>query len=744
MGSRSLVVTIFGTLSACLVSAPAYPAPAPMDLPRIDFEVELDGRPDEAGWQDVEPFPLTQLEPVAGAPPTEKTRILVAYDDHYLYAVAEMLDTEASAVRGNSLQRDAEKGDDLFTLMLDSFNDNENALIFSTNPVGTRIDKTVAGDAETGSFNTSWNTYWDAAAFRGEHGWSAEMRIPLTSLRFQNDNGRVVMGLTVSRLIARKNEVSTFPAIDPSLKGAEFKPSAARDVALTQVETRSPVYATAYLLTGRREQVEVADDELSFELGDEDISEVGLDVKYALTSNLNLDLTVNTDFAQVEADDALVNLTRFSLFQPEKRQFFQERSSIFDFHTGGPSRLFHSRRIGLSADGEAVPILGGLRLVGRLGAWDIGLIDMQTQDFHGDEGLEPGENFGVLRLRRKVMNERSYVGGLITSRLSSAGYNIAWGLDTVLRLTELDELTVRLTQTFDKDDETGERSRAQDSARLYTSLARRTAEGMGYDLTVAYSGEEFQPDMGFAARTGFYRLSPNISFHRLGERGKDGFQRRNYWLRSEAFWNESDRDLDSAYMTLGTNRQTWRGGWVWVDLDLTRERLDEPFELADDVEIPVGVHDFQSVTGGARLAAGRDFAFWANVQVGTFFDGERYAVRLNPDWTLSKHAAIGGTYQWNTLRFPDRDQEVDIHLVRMRLRLAFDNRFSLDLFSQYSSLDGRVSSNLRFRYNFSEGTDLYVVYNEAQNLDRRLNTGLELPGRHGRSLLVKYSYTWPF
>ncbi len=734
-------------LAACLgtVNAFAEPHPEPFPLTRIDFEVVLDGKLEESGWQQLTPLPFTQLQPVAGVEPTEETRVVVAYDDQYLYAAADMLDSDAAGVRGNSLQRDSDGGDDMFTLLLDSFNDNENGLIFSTNPVGTRIDETVANDAESGggsTFNRSWNTYWDAAASRHDRGWSAEMRIPLTSLRFQNEDGQVVMGMTVTRWISRKNEAATFPALDPSLNRAQFKPSAARDVALHNVETRSPIYTTAYVLAGRREELDVNDDETAFSVSDEDVSEVGLDVKYALTSNLNLDLTVNTDFAQVEADDAQVNLSRFSLFQTEKRQFFQERSSIFNFHTGGPSRLFYSRRVGLSEDGEAVPILGGIRLVGRMGDWDVGFMDMQTRDFQGEERLESGENFGILRLRRKVLNERSYIGGIAASRVSSDGYNYAWGLDTVLRLTDLDELTVRLAQTFDEDPETGERSSDSDSFRLYSSLARRTADGLGYDFTFAYSGEDYQPDLGFAARSGFFRLSPNIDHSSIGTRGEDRFQRINYWFRSEAFWDDSDRELESAYVVLGGNRQTWAGGWFWFDLNLTREQLEESFEIGE-VEVVAGRHDFYSLSGGFRLAEGQDFTFWGNLHAGTFYDGERYSFQVNPGWVFSKFLSLATTYQWNGIRFPDREQELDIHLARVRLRFALNNRLSVDLFTQYSSLAGSVASNLRFRYNFSEGTDLYVVYNESQNTDRLLDTGLELPERIGRSLLVKYSYTLP-
>lgn len=750
MGSFSHLMLRFAFLTLAFLLGPTLPASGanldPTPLQRIDFDVELDGRPDESGWQRVQPLAMTQLRPTAGDAPTEVTRVKVAYDDRYIYAVAVMEDKDPGAVRGNSLQRDRTDDDDLFALLLDSFNDDENGVLFSTNPEGTRTDEAISNDAQRNGFNRSWNTYWDAAAVRHDLGWSAEMRIPLSSLRFQNQDGRVVMGLTVFRWISRKQEVVTFPAVDPTLQAAQFRPSASFDVMLTGIEPQRPVHATAYVLAGRSEQVDIADDELSFASENTDVSEIGLDVKYALNSNLNLDLTLNTDFAQVEADDAQVNLTRFSLFLPEKRQFFQERSGLFDFHTGGPSRLFYSRRVGLSTSGEPVPIVAGARLVGRVGLWDVGFMDMQTDDATGSEANADGENFGVLRLRRQVLNSRSYVGGLVTSRLAPDGYNVAWGLDTVLRLTELDELTVRVAQTFDKDPESQERSRAEDSLRLYASMARQTQDGMGYDVTLAASGADYSPDMGFAARSNFYRFSPNLFFNRIGKRGENRFKGTRWWLTSDNYWNQDSQELETANFSLGTNRDLWNGAWFWTGINVNHERLDDGFDIADGITIRSGEYDYYNAVLGWGTPGGRDFKLRGTLRAGTFYDGERYLFRLSPQWTVSKHLSLSSTYEWNGLRFPDRvgadeGTGVDIHLARFRVRYALDNRLSVDLFSQYSNLDDRVSSNLRLRYNFREGTDLYVVYNEVQNLDRRLNDDLELPGRHGRSLLIKYSYT---
>ena len=717
----------------------------PYELPRLTGEMVLDGRLDEEAWQRIEPFALVQYQPLAGANPSEATEIRIAYDDEYLYAAGRFVDTDPDAVRSNSLQRDERGSDDLFGLVLDSFNDNENAVAFFTNPAGTRIDETVANDAQwSGSrpFNRSWNTFWDSAARRTDEGWTAEMRIPFTSLRFQNTDDRVVMGLIAWRYIARKNETSTYPAIDAKWNQGHMKPSQARDVVLRGVGNRSPVYVTPYLLTGSSDQLEIADDDRSFEVRDRSIEEVGVDVKMALTSNLNLDLTFNTDFAQVEADDAQVNLSRFSLFQPEKRQFFQERSSLFDFGTGGPSRLFYSRRIGLGEDGEAVPIVAGVRLVGRVGDWDLGFLDMQTERLEGDEP-QPAENFGVLRLRRRVLNDGSYVGGMLTSRIADGGgFNLAYGLDSMLRFSSGEQLTLRWAQTFDREGKDGDVESGLDSARLFALFENPTREGFSHRTVLAYTGENYQPDLGFAARTDFIQLGNEVRYGWLGD-DEDSYQRRSAWLDGNVFWRESLGFFESADYGGGLNRQTKAGAWWWFDARAFYENLEEGFELGDGVEVEAGEHTYFILAAGGELPPGRDFQTWFNIRVGSFFDGERWGFRIGPEWTVSKHFQVGGMYDFNALRFDDRDQRLDIHLARLKLRYSFNDQLSVDLFAQFSSLAERVSSNLRLRYNFREGTDLYLVYTESQVTDRDLDT-LRLPASAGRTLLLKYGRTLAF
>ncbi|UCC47384.1 MAG: carbohydrate binding family 9 domain-containing protein, partial [Gemmatimonadota bacterium] len=313
-------------------------------LARVRGAVELDGLSDEPAWDGIDPFPMTMYTPTFRGELTERTEIRVAYDDHYLYVSGRFFDSEPSRIRVNSLYRDRLSDDDCFGVVIDPFNDNDIGLWFFTTPAGVRGDVSISGDGQ-GAWNGSWNTHWDVAAVQTSEGWFAELRIPFSSLGFQAEGGRVEMGISAYRYIPRKNERQVFPEIPPEFE--HLRPSLARDAVLEGVIARRPVYVTPYVLSGVGQTSVLNDVGDGYRLHSEGEAEVGGDLRYNLTSNLTLDLTVNTDFAQVEADDYQVNLTRFSLFFPEKRQFFQERSGIFDFFTGGATRLFYSRRIGL-------------------------------------------------------------------------------------------------------------------------------------------------------------------------------------------------------------------------------------------------------------------------------------------------------------------------------------------------------------------------------------------------------------
>ena len=345
-------------------------------IQRLTAPVQFDGISNEDAWKHIDPLPMIMHAPVFGKQPTEKTEVFLAYDDIYLYMAGRLYQTDPEMVQATSKKRDfMGPNSDWFGFILDTFNDKENGVSFLTTPAGLRLDMTVFNDAQASSpemmpVNVSWNTYWDVKTVQNEQGWFVEMRVPFSSLRYQQKGDQTVMGMIVWRYIAQTQENCIWPAIPPDWgMFSAWKVSRAQEVVFHNIPPKKPVYITPYVLGGYERMFELNDAETLYEKHEDNTLEGGLDVKYGLTSNLTMDVSLNTDFAQVEADDQQVNLTRFSLFFPEKRQFFQERSSNFSFSLGGPQDLFYSRRIGIY-DGKPVRILGGARIVGRAGSWE--------------------------------------------------------------------------------------------------------------------------------------------------------------------------------------------------------------------------------------------------------------------------------------------------------------------------------------------------------------------------------------
>jgi hypothetical protein len=706
--------------------------PGVLELHRLTRAVEIDGVPGEAAWREVTPLPLTMYAPTFRGQPTQRTEIRVAYDDEYFYAAGWFYDDDASEIRINSLYRDRWNGDDAFAIYIDAFNDNQTTKWFGTTPGGIRFDILVSDDGVTQ--NDSWDTFWTARTTVTGEGWFAEVRIPFSSLGFDVDGeGKAVMGLTVTRLISRSGERVTFPAIDPRF---EFRrPSVAQDVMLRDVRSRTPLYVTPYALTGvERNAVELTAG--GFGTENATARELGVDIRYPLSGNLTLDLTANTDFAQVEADDQVVNLDRFPLFFPERRRFFQENSGIFDFGTGAESRLFHSRRIGLDADFAPVPVIGGARLVGRIGSYDIGFLEMQTDE----QGAAPSENFGVLRVRRPVLNAFSTAGIMMTSYFGGDRRNHGFGADGSVRLFGDEYVGLKVAGTFDAADTSNVDLWSR--SLIYGRWERRTARGLAYTFSATRAGRDYRPELGFLFRRDYTTANVLANWYQFTD---DHPILRRWWPGMLAFstWRNSDGALESGQYAVWVQWDTKAGGGGWIEPKLFHENVLEPFQIGGEIDVPAGSYDFADLQlvfmmpAGARLRTGVDF------RAGTYFDGKRAQVIMTPTWNVSPHLELGGDYQLSLLRFEDRDQSANIHVARLRVRTALNARTSGNAFVQYSSTTDRVDFNIRLRYAFAEGTDLWVVYNEGLDAERSRDlTGVWSPRSLSRAVILKYTHTF--
>ncbi len=399
------------------------------------------------------------------------------------------------------------------------------------------------------------------------------------------------------------------------------------------------------------------------------------------------------------------------------------------------SRLFHSRRIGL-ASGAPIRIWGGMRLTGRIGAWDIGLLNMLTDEAEA----VPLENFGVLRLRRRAFNPYSTVGGILTTRLGDDGtYNVTYGLDGIVRVIGQDYVTVKWMQTY-ADGQDNSRS-LLDQGRFLFNWERRSINGLSYELEVTRSGQAYDPGIGFIRRRDVTYISPDVNFQQF--RPADSRFRR-IWVGnwSNVYVRNADGTVESAWLHPFYWFELKNGANVLLSTDHVYEDVREDFTLSDDADVPADSYWFHDLWLAANPPDRWFFRPDITFRTGTFYDGWKTTLSLSSTWNLSKHLELGGGYELNVIRFPDRDQQLNTHLPQLRMQAALDAHLSAALFLQYNSLSHSLNVNTRLRYHVREGHDLWLVYNEGLNTDRLNPIGPMLPRTDNRAVLLKYTYTF--
>jgi len=722
---------VFAAVCVQCGAPPASAQEQPPIIARTSEGIVLDGRLDERAWASVDPLPMSMYSPIHRGRMTEATEIRLLHDGTYLYAAGEFRDSEPERIRVMSLTRDVTVADDTFGIVIDAFDDNRGALWFFTTPAGIRGDVEVQDDGQR--TNRDWNAHWEAAAARSERGWSAEMRIPLSTLGFQSDGGAVRLGVIAYRYISRKNERHIFPEIGPD--EAYFRPSSARDTILEDVRVRRRVYVTPYALGGGGFTAALGPGDRYLRSANT-VSELGLDFKYQLTPNLTLDLTTNTDFAQVEADDQQVNLTRLPLFFPEKRQFFQERAGTFMVATGGSSRVFHSRSIGLR-DGDPTRILGGGRLVGRAGQWDIGALTMQTA---GDRD-DATENVGVARVSRRVFNPHSFLGVIATTRLDGDGRsNIALALDGTIRVAGDDYLTFQFAGTRDAPFANGAARVASIDRLARIAWSKRRSRGLTYAFSWRHVGDDYHPGLGFIDRVGVNEVFYSLSYFHYPAEGGALIRIDPFQLFGQVVTRHADGSVESAFIEHDFDANWRSGASVGLDAELYFDDLRQPLALPGGTAVPEGQYYYPRFEYDINLPPGQLARLSTGGGFGRFYDGQLSTLWAGPAWNPSPHFGLSLSYVLDAGRFTDRAEEFTSHNVRLRLNAARDRHLSLNGFVQFSNANHLAAANVRLRYNVREGTDFWVVYNEGWNLDRdRLFP--PLPQTQARALLIKYTHT---
>ncbi len=715
---------------------------AQMNITPLNGEINFDGKPDETAWQLVPEFNMIMHYPVFGNQPSELSDIRITYDKDFLWIGAILYYKDITKMVSTSKKRDeTSDNSDSFGIILDTYDDKENALAFFTMPSGLKIDYTVSNDAvsrggpDGESTNYTWNTFWDVKTAKDDEAWYVEMRIPFSSLRFQSVNNQTRMGLIINRRISYLNEINTFPAIDTRYgESARLKPSLSSPVYFKNVQPHNPIYISPYVLGGFTRDYLPDEDETSYVRSDKPKYTGGLDVKYNLNSNLTLDFTVNTDFAQVEADDQQVNLTRYSLFFPEKRLFFQERSSIFSYNLGGPQELFYSRRIGI-AQGQPVRIIGGARLVGRVGDWDVGFLNMNTEQYNGN----PAENFGVARIRKQVLNPNSYVGAILSTRVGFDGnYNASYGVDGIFRVFGDDYLDIKLAQTMEKGMEANLVS--ADPTYFAVNWERRNDEGFSYIAKYAYSGLNFNPGTGFMFTQQFREFRGELLYGFFPQETASVFKHR--FSLDFAYLN---RLIDGKLENFEIAPQyvvNWKNGFsLFNSLNFLREGVFQNFYLSENVFVPEGNYFFVNLFGDFGTPQNRAVVGRFGYELGEFYDGNHFAAEAEAALNLSASLQVTGSYKFNRIKFPDRNQQFTNNLARVKLTYMLNTKISASSYFQFNENDNMVITNFRLRYNPADGNDFYLVFNDLRYMYDN-QAGINPPAYLNRTLLLKYTHTF--
>ena len=695
---------------------------------RLDQPPVIDG--DVLGeelWLDVDfGTGFQQVEPFEGEPASERTEVRIAFDDAALYIAVICFDRDASSLAISDSRRDARLQDeDSFRVILDTFGDRQNGFVFGTNVAGIQYDGQFTNQGRggggssrssfsSGGANLDWDTSWTVRTLSGDFGWSAEMAIPFRSLRY--GSGRAVWGLNFERNIRRKSETAFWAHL--GRQHDLFRVSEAGHLLAVDPPRQRNLQLTPYVLSSARDHAK----------GSTDDSEVGMDLKYGLTPSLTLDVTVNTDFAQVEADDQQINLDRFSLFFPEKRPFFLENSGLFRVggrsSSRGSTELFFSRRIGLSG-GVPVPILGGVRLSGRAGAYNVGFLNMQTDDL----GDVHGNNFTVARLGREYRN-RSRAGVLVVNRQGTGSlapdndYNRTFAVDGQVGIGQFTEVSGWVAQTETPGLPGDDHGLGLNGS--YSSPFWRWR--MGY----AEIGENFNPEVGFLSRSGYRQLNGYVRrrFRPAGEGRVKEFGPRIYY---DSFWNFDGYQETQRY-SVGGEVEFRNGAQVSLSAGGRYEGLLEPFTLAGLVNVPAAEYDDHGFFLFMNTNRGRAVSLFTRVQGGGFFGGNQLVLDPWLSVRLGDYLTSELSWSYNDIDLPAGAFKT--HLGRLRVTYAFSTRLLLQALIQYNDLTHSTSTNLRFSWLNEANRGLFVVYNEISEFGL---LGLDTPDR---SLAVKYNRTF--
>jgi hypothetical protein len=698
------------------------------EAPTLDGDVVGD-----AIWQQATPITgFVQYQPFEGQPVSERTEVRMIFTRTTLYVGVVCYDSDPSGIIVTDSRRDSSLDNtDSFRMIFDTFRDRQNGFVFGTNPASLEYDGQVTNEGQGGGgqggggqqmsgsgggFNLNWDGAWQVRAKITEIGWMAEFAIPFKTLRFPQGTEQS-WGVNFQRNIRRKNEEAFWARIPRQFN--LYRVSIAGTVSGIQ----TPVFRNFKVIPYALGQVNETGVNPVEPDGDGDF---GMDAKYNITPSLTLDATYNTDFAQVEVDDQQVNLDRFNLFFPEKRPFFLENAGFFSVGNPGEVDLFFSRRIGLSDDGQAIPIYGGGRVSGKVGLLNVGLLNMQTEEqFPGT----PSNNFGVIRLSQELPN-RSAVGGIFVNRQGFGDfsvdndYNRTYAVDGKWGVGRNNTISGFVAKTETPGISSSDHSYNIRSRFLYPK----------FDIDAGYQevGDNFNPEVGFLTRDGYRKPDVRV-MTRFRPRDFMKLQEVRPHVTYRAFYG-LDGFQESGYAHIDNHWQFRNSSEMHTGMNLTQEGLRVPFEIYPGIFVPPGSYD----NAEAQLVYFTDQSRAASINlmtvIGGFFNGNR--VTLNPTFRLRPNEAFNFELAYSRNNVNLETGDFDTNLIRTRVSYAFSPSKVIQSLIQYNDRSDLWSMNIRFAWLQASNTGLFIVYNDTRGLyDLYPNR----PERTDRSFIIKFS-----
>lgn len=718
-----------------------------------DNEIVVDGNLTEDIWNhSIKYSAFKQLFPTLGADAAELTEVSLTYDNNNLYFAFRVHYTNKNDIYTSILERDKQMAeDDWIGVAIDTYNDKTSALMFVTNLLGTRRDYEFSNNGR--AINEAWNTFWETKSAVTEYGWSSEIKIPFSSLRFEGSEN-VTMGFRAYRQVKQKGELITFPLEQWNVENPYFNLLNTELITLQNVNNTNPVYVSPFI-SGRVNQISFLNNEKTtynrttdFFSGkkyfnntalDKILSGIGFDLKYKLNSSATLDFTLNTDFAQAEADDRIINLTRFSIYLPEKRQFFLENEDLF----ASPAfeyRAFYSRTIGIE-NSTIVPIIGGLRLSGSSGDFRYGFMNIQSAPVESEEIT--AKNFSVIRIQKKLNGNDSYIGGYFTNKIStqSKNYNSVFGIDCIYRFSDEIFTGYFAAKSSDSDD-----PKFRNLAYGF-GISKLVNEGWEFYYNYRDFQKNFNSEIGYLQRPDSKRLEAgNLIKFLFSE--SPFFSRFHFGNQNFVFWNSTTNALQSLQANFILEARFASGQTLTLTPSFNQENLIEPWKFSGSFTVPQDNYKMNKLNFTFLSNLIGNYNYRITGTFGQFFGGSQFSIAPSINYIFGKNFNVNFSFSWNEVSLPEsysqnkKTSEIKTS-YSLKLNFFFSSELSIKAYLQYDNKSNQVGSNIRLRYNPAEGTDLYIVMNQNMNVERYSFSPVK-PLIESQALIIKYTQTFAF